>query len=158
VQQFEKNMAKLTGRQHAIAVCNGTVALETAVAALELQPGDEVILQACTIISCAAAIVRRGCVPVLVDSDPVTWNMDVAQIEEKITPRTRAVMVVHIYGLPVDMDPVLALAESTGKIIEDAAEMLGQTLQGRPCGSFGDISAFTSTPTNTSPRVKAAFW
>src|SRR6266567_7934390 len=83
VQRFEENMAAVVGRKRGIAVCNGTVALETAVAALELQPGDEVILPAFTIVSCVAAIVRRGCVPVLVDSDPITWNMDVAQIEAR---------------------------------------------------------------------------
>ncbi len=147
VQRFEENMAAVVGRKRGIAVCNGTVALETAVAALELQPGDEVILPAFTIVSCVAAIVRRGCVPVLVDSDPITWNMDVAQIEARITPRTKAIMVVHIYGLPADMEPVLALARKHGlKIIEDAAEMHGQTYRGKPCGSFGDISTFSFYP------------
>ena len=110
-------------------------------------PGDEVIMPAFTIISCIGEIVRAGATPVLVDSDPVTWNMDVAQIAEKITPRTKAIMVVHIYGLPVDMDPVLALAAQHGlKIIEDAAEMHGQTYKGRPCGSFGDLSIFSFYP------------
>jgi perosamine synthetase len=100
-----------------------------------------------TIISCASAIVRVGAVPVLVDCDPLTWNMDVSQIEAKITARTKAIMVVHIYGLPVDMDPVLALAEKYGlMIIEDAAEMHGQTYKGKPCGSFGYISAFSFYP------------
>lgn len=147
VHRFEEQMAAAAGQRHGIAVCNGTAALEVAVAALDLQPGDEVIMPAFTIISCAAAIVRRGCVPVLVDSDPVTWNMDVARIEARITPRTRAVMVVHIYGLPVDMEPVLELAQKYGlKIIEDAAEMHGQTYRGKPCGSFGDISTFSFYP------------
>jgi perosamine synthetase len=82
--------------------------------------------------------------PVVVDSDPVTWNMDVRQIEAKITPRTKAIMVVHIYGLPVDMGPVLALAQKHGLyVIEDAAEMHGQTWKGQPCGSFGHISTFS---------------
>jgi perosamine synthetase len=145
--KFEEAMAKMAGRRHGIAVCNGTVALEAAVAALELQPGDEVIMPTFTIISCAAAIVRRGCTPVLVDSDPATWNMDVSRIESRITPRTRAVMVVHIYGLPVDMEPVLALAGKYGlKVIEDAAQMHGQTYKDRPCGSFGDISTFSFYP------------
>jgi perosamine synthetase len=147
VQRFEERMAAVVGRRHGVAVCNGTVALEAAVAALELQPGDEVIMPAFTIISCAAALVRRGCVPVLVDSDPVTWNMAVAQIEARVTKRTKAIMVVHIYGLPVDMDPVLQLADQYGlKIIEDAAETHGQTYKGRPCGSFGDLSAFSFYP------------
>jgi perosamine synthetase len=147
VRKFEEGMAKITGRRYGIAVCNGTVALEAAVAALELKPGDEIIMPTFTIISCAAAIVRCGCVPVLVDCDPDTWNMNVTQIEAKITPLTRAIMVVHIYGLPVDMDPVLALANRYGlKIVEDAAQMHGQTYKGRPCGSLGDISTFSFYP------------
>ena len=147
IHRFEENMATAVGRRQGIAVCNGTVALEAAVAALELGPGDEVIMPTLTIISCAAALVRRGCIPVLVDSDPVTWNMDVTQVEARITSRTRAIMAVHIYGLPVDMDPVLELADRFGlKIIEDAAEALGQTYKGRPCGSFGDISTFSFYP------------
>ncbi len=147
VQQFEKQMAAAVGRRHGIAVSNGTVALEAAVAALELMPGDEVIMPSFTIISCAAALIRRGCVPVLIDSDPVTWNIDVTKIESRITVKTKAVLVVHIYGLPVDMDPILALAAQYGlKIIEDAAEMLGQTYRDRPCGSFGDISTLSFYP------------
>jgi perosamine synthetase len=147
VRKFEERMAEAAGRRHGIAVCNGTVALEAAVAALELKPGDEVILPTFTIISCAAAILRRGCVPVLVDSDPLTWNMDISQIEARITARTKAVMVVHIYGLPVDMDPLLKIAAKHGlRIIEDAAQMHGQTYRGRPCGGFGDISTFSFYP------------
>lgn len=147
IRKFEEGLARITERKHGIAVCNGTVALEAAVAALDLKPGDEVVLPAFTIISCAAAIVRRGCVPVLVDSEPVTWNLDVSRLESKITSRTRAIMVVHIYGLPVDMNPVLEIARRYSlKIIEDAAEMHGQTYNGRPCGSFGDISTFSFYP------------
>jgi len=147
VKQFEEKMAAMVNRKHGIAVCNGSAALELAMAALDLEPGSEVIMPAFTIISCAAAIIRRGCVPVLVDSDPETWNMDVTQIEARITRRTRAIMVVHIYGLPVDMKPVLELADKYGlKIIEDAAEMHGQICYGQPCGSFGDISIFSFYP------------
>lgn len=147
VKKFEEQFAARMGRKYGIAVSNGSVALDAAVVALGLGKGDEVILPAFTIISCAAAIVRAGAVPVLVDSDPLTWDMDVSQIEAKITPQTKAIMVVHIYGLPVDMDPVLALAKKYSlKIIEDAAEMHGQTYKGRPCGSFGDISTFSFYP------------
>ena len=147
VKRLEKEMGDRVHRQHAIAVSNGSVALDAAVAALEISKGDEVILPAFTIISCAAAIVRAGATPVVVDSDPLTWNMDVAQIEEKITARTKAIMVVHIYGLPVDMDAVEAIAQKHGlAIIEDAAEMHGQTYKGKPCGSFGDISTFSFYP------------
>jgi perosamine synthetase len=147
IRDFEERMAAAVGRRHGIAVCNGTAALETAAAALELRPGDEVIMPTFTIISCAAAIVRRGAVPVVVDSDPVTWNMQIGQIEAKITKRTKAIMAVHIYGLPVDLDPLLDIARRHGlAVIEDAAEMHGQTYRGRPCGSFGDLSVFSFYP------------
>lgn len=147
VAAFEERMAETVGRRYGIALCNGTAALEVAVSALELQPGDEVIMPTFTIISCAAAIVRRGCIPILVDSDPATWNMDVSQIEAKITNRTKAIMVVHIYGLPVDMEPIINIATQYKlKIIEDSAEMHGQTYKGQPCGSFGEISTLSFYP------------
>lgn len=147
IKAFEEKMAAAVGRKFGIAVSNGSVALDAAVLALGLSKGDEVIMPSFTIISCAAAVVRAGATPVLVDSDPVTWNMDINQVAEKITARTKAIMVVHIYGLPVDMDPVLELAQKHGlKIIEDAAEMHGQTYKGNPAGSFGDISTFSFYP------------
>lgn len=147
VKRFEEKFAARMGRQFGVAVANGSVALDAAVAALGIEPGDEVIMPTFTIISCAAAVVRAGGTMVLVDSDPATWNMDVAQIEAKITPRTKAIMVVHIFGLPADMGPIRALAERHGlRIIEDAAEMHGQTWNGEPCGSFGDISTFSFYP------------
>jgi len=147
IKKFEEQLAARMGRKYGVAVSNGSVALDASVMALGLGPGDEVILPTFTIISCAAAIVRVGAVPVVVDCDPDTWNMDIAQIEARITPRTRAIMVVHIFGLPVDMDPLLALARKHGlKVIEDAAEMHGQTYKGKPCGSFGDISTFSFYP------------
>jgi perosamine synthetase len=147
IKRFEEEFAARVARKHGIAVSNGSVALDVAVAALGMGAGDEVILPAFTIISCAAAIVRAGAVPVVVDSNPQTWNMDVSQLEAKITPRTKAIMVVHIYGLPVDMEPLLELAEKYGlRVIEDAAEMHGQTYKGKPCGSFGDISTFSFYP------------
>jgi len=147
VKRFEEEFAARAGRKHCIAVTNGTAAIDAAVEALGIGPGDEVILPTFTIISCLMQIVRSGATPVLVDSDPLTWNMDVSQIEAKITPRTKAIMVVHIYGLPVDMDPVLELCQRYGlKLIEDAAEMIGQTYRGKPCGSFGDISTVSFYP------------
>jgi perosamine synthetase len=147
VKQFEQQFAARVGRKYGIAVSNGSAALDAAVAALEIGKEDEVILPTFTIISCAAAIVRAGAVPVLVDCHPHTWNMNVDQIEAKITPRTKAIMVVHIYGLPVDIEPVLNLAEKYGlQIIEDAAEMHGQTYKARPCGSFGTLSTFSFYP------------
>ena len=147
VKEFETRFAERVGRKHGIAVCNGTAALDAAVAALGLVPGDEVIMPTFTIISCASAITRLGAVPVLVDCDMRTWNMNAADVESRITPRTKAIMVVHLYGLPVDMDPVLDIARRHSLvIIEDAAEMIGQTYKGKPCGSFGNISTFSFYP------------
>ncbi|XGV96528.1 MAG: DegT/DnrJ/EryC1/StrS family aminotransferase [Leptolyngbya sp. BL-A-14] len=147
IQRFESEFAARVNRKHGIAVTNGSAALDAAIVALGIGPGDEVILPTFTIISCAAAIVRAGATPVLVDSDPDTWNMDVAAIAAKITAKTKAIMVVHIYGLPVDLDPILKLAHQHGLwVIEDAAEMHGQTYKGEPCGSFGDISTFSFYP------------
>jgi perosamine synthetase len=147
VERFEAEFAARVGRRYGVAVCNGSAALEAAVAALRLGPGDEVIMPAFTIISCAAAVVRAGAMPVLVDSDARTWNMRADQVAARITGRTRAIMAVHIYGLPTDMDPLLELAERHGlKIIEDAAEMHGGAYKGRPCGSFGDLSVFSFYP------------
>jgi perosamine synthetase len=147
VGRLEEGMCRLTGRQHGIAVCNGSVALDIAVQALRLGSGDEVIMPTFTIISCAAAVVRAGATPVFVDVDPLTWNMGIELVERAVTDKTRAIMVVHIYGLPVDMDPILELARSHKLfIIEDAAEVHGQTYRGRPCGSFGDISTFSFYP------------
>lgn len=147
VKKFEEGMAELTNRKYGVAVSNGSVAIDTAVMALKLGDGDEVIMPTFTIMSCAAPIVRAGARPVLVDADPYTWNMNVSDIESKITNKTKAILVVHIYGLPVDMDPVLELAKKYNLyIIEDAAEMHGQTYKGKPCGSFGDISTFSFYP------------
>jgi perosamine synthetase len=147
VQRLEEGFAARADRRYGIAVCNGSVALDVAIAALGLGPGDEVILPSFTIISCAAAIVRAGATPVLVDCEPDSWNTTAERIAARITRRTKAIMIVHIYGLPVDMDPVFALARGRGlKIIEDAAEMHGQMYRDRPCGSFGDISTFSFYP------------
>ena len=147
IRRFEEQFAVGVGRRHAVAVANGSMALDAAVAALGLSAGDEVLLPSFTIISCAAAIVRAGAIPVAIDADPLTWNMDVRKIEASITQRTKALMVVHIYGLPCEMDPILSLARHYGlRVIEDAAEMHGQTYLGRPCGSFGDLSTFSFYP------------
>lgn len=147
VKKFENDFAKIVNRKHGISVVNGSVALDVAISALGIGPGDEVILPTFTIISCAAAIVRAGAKPVVVDSKIDTWNMDVEQIETKITPRTKAIMTVHIYGLPVDMNPVLEIAKKHNLfIIEDAAEAIGQTYYDKPCGSFGDVSVFSFYP------------
>jgi len=147
VKKLEEQFAERVGKKHGIAVCNGSAALEVAVATLGIGPGDEVILPTFTIISCAAAVIRAGAIPVLVDCDAETWNINVEQIEAKISSRTKAIMIVHIYGLPVDMDPVLEIGQKHGlKIIEDAAEAHGLEYKSKPCGSFGDISTFSFYP------------
>src|SRR5438128_2396394 len=153
IEEFEERWAAYCGRKFGIAVSNGTTALHLAVDALDLEPGDEVILPTFTIISCAAAVVYGRGVPVLVDSEPRTWCLDVRQVAAKITPRTRAIMPVHIYGHPVDMDPLIDLAKKHDlAIIEDAAEAHGaEYLTGRSasnprwrrCGSFGALSCFS---------------
>lgn len=147
VREFEQKMSMVSGRKYGIAVSNGTAALEVAMQALNIREGDEVIMPTFTIISCAMAVTKLGAVPVLIDSDPFTWNMKTEEIEAKITDKTKAVMIVHLYGLPVEVDKVLALAKKYNlKVIEDAAEMHGQTYKGRPCGSFGDVSTFSFYP------------
>lgn len=147
VERFETSFAATVQRCYGVAVCNGSVALDVAVRAIGIGPGDEVIMPTFTIISCASAIVRVGAKPVLVDCDAETWNMAVEQIESKISEKTKAIMVVHIYGLPTDMDPILKIAKKYGlKIIEDAAEAIGLNYKGLPCGSFGDVSIFSFYP------------
>lgn len=147
IHKFEEKFATRMGRKHGIAVCNGTAAIDVTVEALDIGQDDEVIIPTFTIISCVNQIIRNGAKPIFIDSDPVTWNMDISQIERKITSRTKAIMIVHIYGLPVDVDPILDIAKRYGlKVIEDAAEMHGQTYKGRPCGSFGDVSTFSFYP------------
>lgn len=147
IKKFENAMADYVGRKYAVAVTNGTAALEMAIEALEIGKNDEVIMPSFTIISCAQAIVKTGAKPILVDSEYDTFNMKTSDIEAKITSRTKAIMIVHIYGLPVDINPILELAKKYNlKIIEDAAEMHGQTYNGKMCGSFGDISIFSFYP------------
>lgn len=147
VKEFENKFSSTVNRKHGIAVCNGSIALDLAVYALGISKGDEVILPSFTIISPAASIVRCGAKPILIDSCKDTWNMDVQQIEGKITNKTKAILVVHIYGLSADMQPIIDLAKKYNlKIIEDAAEMHGQTYNNLPCGSFGDVSIFSFYP------------
>jgi perosamine synthetase len=150
IQDFEEQWAAYCGRRFGVALANGSAALHVAVELLDLKPGDEVIMPTFTIISCAWPVVLAGAVPVLVDSHPTTWTMDVEQVAARVTPRTRAIMPVHIYGHPVDMDPILDLAQRFGlAVIEDAAEAHGAEYlsrrQGgwRRCGSFGTTSTFS---------------
>ena len=147
VKKFEQKMSASVNRKYGIAVSNGTAAVEVACQALGITKDDEVIMPTFTIISCAMAVTKLGAVPVLIDSDINNWNMIVDDIEAKITEKTKAIMIVHLYGLPINVDKVLKLAKKYNlKVIEDAAEMHGQTYNGKPCGSFGDISTFSFYP------------
>ena len=153
IEAFERKWADYCGRKRGIAVSSGTAALQMAVAALDLEPGDEVILPTFTIVSCALAVVYNRATPVLVDADPVTWTVDVGKIEELITPRAKAIMPVHIYGHPVDMEPIIDLGQKYSlAVIEDSAEAHGaEYLMKREserkkwvrCGSMGDMSVFS---------------
>lgn len=141
VKEFEGGMADFCGRRFGVAVNNGTSGLIAAFKALDLPAGSEVIMPSFTIISCALAAVYNHLIPVFVDSDPITWNMEAEQIRQAITPRTRAVLVVHMYGLPVDMEAVTQIVNDHGLImVEDHSEALGSRFKGSPCGSFGSIS------------------
>ena len=153
IEQFEAAWSAACGVKHGVAVSNGSTALDVAVRALGIGPGDEVLMPTFTIASCLSAVVNVGAVPVLIDSEPRTWGMDVSALEAAVTARTRAIMVVHIYGHPVDMDPVLRLAGRLSlKVIEDAAEVHGaRYLSGRDgtsptwrlCGGMSDIATFS---------------
>jgi perosamine synthetase len=147
VELFETEVSRYVGRKYGVAVTNGSVALDLAIEALDLEAGDEVIIPTFTIISCAAPLVRRGIVPVCVDCDPHRFTMQSAEIEQAITSRTRAIMAVHIYGLPVDMDLLLKIARKHHLlVIEDAAQAHGLRYNDKRCGSFGDISIFSFYP------------
>ena len=144
IEQFEEKWAKYCGMKYGIAVSSGTATLQVAVGCLDLNPGDEVIMPTFTIISCALAVVYNGGKPVLVDSEPRTWTIDVDKIEGKITERTKAIMPVHIYGHTCNMEPIQELARKYNLvIIEDAAEAHGAEYKGKKCGSLGDISCFS---------------
>jgi perosamine synthetase len=147
IKKFEEAMAKAAGRKYGVAVANGSVALDAAMEALSLKKGDAIIMPSFTIISCAAAVVRAGLHPIFVDCDEHTFNMNIDHVKAVYNKGVKAIMLVHLYGLPVDVDPILDFAKQNGlKIIEDAAEMHGQTYKGRLCGSFGDVSIFSFYP------------
>jgi len=142
--RFEQEFAAYCGVRHGVATTNGTAALHVALAALGIGAGDEVILPALTMAATAFAVVYTGATPVLVDSEPLRGNLDPTQLEATITPRTRAILVVHLYGHPVDMDPIHEIAQRHGlPIVEDAAEAHGATCRGRRAGSLGTIACFS---------------
>lgn len=141
---FEEEFAAFCGTQHAISLANGTLALELALHALGIGPGDEVIVPARTFIASASCAVARGAVPVVADVDPVSQNLTADTVLPALTSRTRAIVAVHLAGWPCDMDPIMALARERGvKVIEDCAQAHGATYKGRPVGSLGDCAAFS---------------
>jgi perosamine synthetase len=144
IAEFENRWAQYCGVKHGIAVCNGTAALYVAIEALALPQGSEIILPSFTIISCVQAIIDAGHHPVLVDCEPDTWCMDIAQVAAKITSRTRAIMPVHIYGHMVDMAPLMELARKHDlAIVEDAAEVHGALYNGQHAGGIGNLGCFS---------------
>ena len=144
VTEFEKQFAAYSDCKYGVAVCNGTVALHLALVALGIGEGDEVIVPTFTMIASAFAVCYTGAKPVFVDADPNTWNIDVTKIEEKITPRTKAIMPVHIFGQMCDLDTIQALADKYNLfIVEDAAEAHGATWRGRKAGSCSHVGCFS---------------
>jgi len=144
IDRFEAAFAEYCDVPHAIGVSNGTAALQVAVRALDLPPESEVILPSFTIVSCAIAVVDSGLIPVFVDVEEDTWNVSASTIEQAIGPKTRAIMIVHMYGHPVDVDPIRELiGDRPIAIIEDAAQAHGARYRGRKCGGRGDISTFS---------------
>lgn len=144
IEEFENKFAKYCGAAYGIATMNGTAALHLALESLGIGEGDEVILPTFTMASSALAIAYCNATPVLVDAEPDTWNMNVMQIEEKITEKTKAIMPVHIYGHPCDMDPIMKIAkEHDLYVIEDAAEAHGAEYKGRKTGGIGDVGCFS---------------
>lgn len=143
-REFEKEFASYCGVNHAVALANGTVALELALHALGIGPGDEVITASRTFIASASCIVMRGAIPVIADVDSVSQNITAETINPCITSKTKAVICVHLAGWPCDMDPINDLARKHGlKVIEDCAQCHGATYKGRPVGSLGDVAAFS---------------
>ncbi|MGA2094598.1 MAG: DegT/DnrJ/EryC1/StrS family aminotransferase, partial [Sedimentisphaerales bacterium] len=144
IKDFEQKFPAYIGVKNATLTTSGTTALHLALKAIGVGAGDEVIIPAFTMIACAFSVCHCGAKPVFVDCDRVTWNMNPALIEEKITPRTKALMPVHIYGHPCDMDPIMAIAKKHNLIvIEDAAEAMGSLYKGKKCGALGDIACFS---------------
>jgi perosamine synthetase len=144
VPELERRWAEITGTRHCIALNSGTAALHAAVAAAGVEPGDEVLVPALTFLASATAVLHHQGVPVFVDVDPETFTLDPARIEERIGPRTKAIVAVHLHGLPADMDPILEVAGRHGlKVIEDAAQAPGAHYKSRKVGALGDMAAFS---------------
>jgi perosamine synthetase len=144
IKSFEEGFAKFCGVSYGISTTSGTTALHLALATLGIGKGDEVIMPTFTMIATAYAVLYTGARPIFIDSEARTWNMDSCRIKKALTPRTKAIIPVHIYGHPVDMDPVISLAKKHKLfIIEDAAQAHGAEYKGKKCGSLGDIACFS---------------
>ncbi len=144
VDRFERDFAAFCGTDHAVAISNGTDALFLALRALGIGPGDEVVIPALTFAAVGAVVVHAGATPVLVDVHPDHWNLDPVAVERALTPQTKAVIAVHLYGHPADMDPLVALCRPRSiALIEDAAEAHGARYKGRTVGSLGDVGSFS---------------
>ncbi|PDV99130.1 aminotransferase DegT [Candidatus Chloroploca asiatica] len=144
IEQFEQKFADFCGTSHAISCCNGTAALHIALLALDVGSGDEVIVPTLTFVATANAVSYCGATPIFVDSEPTTWNMDPAAIEALITPRTKGIIAVHLFGHPADMDPIMEIAARYNLfVVEDAAEAHGAEYKGRRVGSIGHIGTFS---------------
>lgn len=144
IPRFEAEFARFCGVRHAVAVSNGTVALHLALETLGIGPGDEVIVPTLTFVATANAVHYTGATPVFVDSEPTTWNLDPAMLSRAVTGRTRAIIPVHLYGHPADLQPILEVAEGHQlHVIEDAAEAHGAQYRGRRVGSFGTLNCFS---------------
>jgi len=144
VEKLEEEFAKWCGVKHALSATSGTTALHLALLSLGIGPGDEVIVPNFTMFASASSVCHAGAVPVFVDAERETWNIDTEKIEEKITPKTKAIMAVHIYGHPCNMGRILEIAQKHNlMVIEDAAESHGAEINGKKCGTFGDVAAFS---------------
>lgn len=144
VTEFEERFSQYCGVKYGIATSSGTTALHLALASLDIGKGDEVIIPTFTMIATANAVTYTGAKPVLVDAESHTWNLDIEKIEKKITKKTKAIIVVHTYGHPVDMDPICNIADNHGLyVIEDAAEAHGAEYKGRRAGGLGDVACFS---------------
>lgn len=144
ITQFENSFSEFIGVKHSAAVCNGTVAIHVALLALGIGEGDEVIVPSFTYIASVNAIKYTGAKPVFLDSDISTWQIDAVKIEEKITNRTKAIMAVHLYGQPCEMDLILLIAKKYELfVVEDCAEAFGSLYKGKHVGAFGDVSTFS---------------
>ncbi len=144
VKKFEKKFSEFNKRKYGVAVSNGTAALEIAIKSLNLKKGSEVLIPAFSIISTANAVIKNHLKPILIDCDLDTWNMNINETLNKITKKTKAILITHIYGLPVDLERILKIAKKKRIfIIEDAAEVIGLKYKNKICGSFGDISTFS---------------